>query len=234
MIHSPARLIQLCLIAAIGLAHASGLAVAGPASDPRDHSYAYITSGGSMTMSGDSKDIARARTFRESNGPLLWFREGGQEYIVRDADTLAQLEAIWKPSRELDAAEDKLDHQHDGLEHKLDQLDAKRDAIEARRDALADRESDLADRESDDSVRPAARAELAKQRRDLQQQRQALANEQRALDQPMKELRAQMDAIQRQLDALHQKQQLAAGKEETEVRALFRRAIAAGTAKPTR
>jgi prefoldin subunit 5 len=62
----------------------------------------------------------------------------------------------------------------------------------------------------------------------------ALAGELRALERPMKELRAQMEAIQRQLDALHQKQELASSKEETDVRALFRRAIAAGTAKPVR
>jgi hypothetical protein len=41
-----------------------------------------------------------------------------------------------------------------------------------------------------------------------------------------------MDAIQRQLDALHQKQRLASSKEDTEVRAVVRRAIAAGTARP--
>jgi hypothetical protein len=50
----------------------------------------------------------------------------------------------------------------------------------------------------------------------------------------MKELRTQMAAIQRQLDALQEKQKLASSKEELEVRALFRRAIAAGTAKPAR
>ena len=234
MMNSPVRLIELCLIAAVGLTHAPGLAAAGPAPDPRDHSYAYLANGGSITMSGDAKDIARARTLKQGSGPLLWFREGGQEYIVRDPDTLAQLEAVWKPGRELDAAEARLDRQHDGLDRKHDQLDARRDTLSSRRDSLADCESELADRESNDSVRPAARAELARQRRDLRQQQQALADEMRALEQPMQELRAQMDAIQRQLDALHQKQKLASGKEETEVRAVFRRAIAAGTARPAR
>ena len=50
----------------------------------------------------------------------------------------------------------------------------------------------------------------------------------------MKELRAQMDALRRQLDALHQQQKLASRKEEAEVRVVFRRAIAAGTARPVR
>jgi hypothetical protein len=234
MTNSPGRMIELCLIATLGLTHVSGPAVAGPAPDTRDHSYAYLTSGGNITMSGDTKDIARARRFKQGSGPLLWFREGGQEYIVRDPDTLAQLEAVWKPGRELDVAEAKLDRQHDSLDRKHDQLEAKHDALESRRDALADRESELAERESDDSARPAARAELARQRRELRQQQQALAGELRALEQPMTELRAQIDAIQRQLDALRQKQELASSKEETEVRAVFRRAIATGAAKPAR
>jgi hypothetical protein len=231
MTRSPVRLIELCLIAAVCLTRAPGLAAAEVASETRDHSYAYLRNGNEITMSGTSKDIARARSFKQGSGPLLWFREGGQEYVVRDPDTLAHLDAVWKPGRELDVAEEKLDRQSDSLDSKRDQLDAKRDQLESRRDALADRESDLSDRESEDSVSPAARAELAKQRRDLRQQQQALAGELRALERPMNELRAQIDAIQRQLDALHQKQQLASTKQETEVRAFFRRAIAAGTAK---
>ena len=234
MTRSPFRLIELCLLAAVGLTQAPGMAGAERASEMRDHSYAYLRNGGEITMSGSSKDIDRARSFRQGGGPMLWFREGGQEYIVRDPDTLAQLEAVWKPGRELDAAEEKLDRQNDSLDGKRDQLDAKREELESRRDDLAERESDLADRASEDSVSAATKAELAKQRRNLEQQRQALADEIRALERPMKELRSQMDAIQRQLDALHQKQKLAASKEETDARALFRRAIAAGTARPVR
>ena len=234
MTSSSVRVIELCLLAAVCLAQAPGMAAAEGTSETRDHSYAYLGAGGNITMSGSTRDITRARSFRQGSGPLLWFREGGQEYVVRDPDTLAQLDAVWKPGRELDLAEEKLDRQNDALDGKRDQLDTKRDELESRRDALSDRESDLADRASDDSVSPATRADLAKQRRNLQQQQQALAGELRALERPMKELRAQMDAIQRQLDVIHQKQKLASSKEEAEVRAFFRRAITAGTAKVVR
>jgi hypothetical protein len=235
MTNSPARLFQLCLVAALGLAHASSPARADitASKGKRDHSYAYLANGGSITMSGDVKDVARARSFRTS-GPLLWFREAGQEYIVQDPDTLAQLDVIWKPGRELDVAESRLDRQHDGLDRKHDQLDSKRDALEARRDRLSDRDSELADRASEDSHSASARAEIAKKRRELQQQRTALDAEIRALEQPMNELRTQMDAIQRQLDVLRQKQEAISSKEETEMWALLRRAITAGTAKPVK
>src|SRR4029079_14101313 len=151
MMRSPFRLIELCLIAAVGLTQAPGMAAAERAPETRDHSYAYVRNGGDITMSGSSWDIARARSFKQGSGPLLWFREGGQEYVVRDPDTLAQLEAVWKPGRELDAAEETLDRQNDSLDSKRDQLDARREELESRRDALADRESDLADRASEDS-----------------------------------------------------------------------------------
>ena len=232
MLNSPVRLFKLCLIAALGVTFASGLR----RPDLRRHArpqLRYLANGGNITMSGDAKDVARARSFKQTGGPLLLFREAGQEYIVRDPDTLAQLEAVWKPSRELDAAESKLDRQNDSLDRKHDQLDRKHDALESRRDTLADRESELAD-QSSDSASPTARAALAKQRRDLQQQREAITVELRALEQPMKELRAQIDAIRRQMDALRPKQELASSKEETEMRALLRRAIAAGTAKPAK
>lgn len=230
MMNRSVRWVGLCVVAAIGLGQASGEAVAGAGSETRD-AYAYIGNGGSITMSGDARDIAHARTFK-GGGPLLWFRDGGQEYIVRDPDTLAQLEAVWKPGRELDAAESKLDHQHDGLDHQHDQLDAKRDQLQSRRDDLADRDSELADRASDDAVKPAEKAEIAKQRRALAQQRDAIAGEIRALEPPMNDLRAQMAAIQHQLDALRDRQKAAEAKEAIEMRAVFRKAVASGAAKP--
>lgn len=222
------RLIELGIVVAVAVTHAPGRAAA----ETRDGSYAYIGNGGSITMSGDVKDVARAR--KQGSGPLLWFREAGQEYIVRDPDTLGQLEAVWKPGRELDTAEDQLDRQHDQLDAKHEQLDGKREQLESRRDALADRASELTDRASDDSASASARAEATKQRRELQQQQQALSDEMRGLESPMKELRTQMAAIQRQLDAVHQKQKAASSKEAAEVRAVFRRAITAGTAKPVK
>lgn len=234
MMRSSARLIELCLTAALGVAVASTPAPANPAPGQRDFSYAYVASGGSITMSGDAKDVARARRFQQGSGPLLWFRDGGQDYIVRDPDTLAQLDAVWKPGRELDRAEDKLDRQHDDLDARHDKLEAKRDALSDRRDALADRDAELADRASEDSLGASARDELARKRRELRQQRDKLEGEIHALEQPMAELRAQIDGLQRQLDALHAKQQAASAREDTEMRALLRRAITAGTAKPVR
>lgn len=219
-------LLRLCLVLAVG----SGVAAA---ESSRGFSYAYLRDGGSITMSGDSRDIEHVRSFKQGGTPVLWFRDGGQEYLVRDAGTLAALETVWKPGRELDAAEEALDRQSDGLDHKQDQLDGQREALDTRQEALDERESELADRESDDAS-AATRADVAKQRRELQQQRQVIAGERRKLDAPSRELRAQLEVIRRQLDVLHQKQKLASAKEDVEMRALLRRAVASGTAKPAK
>lgn len=195
-----------------------GLLAAPAAAEGRD-GYAYLSgNGSSITMSGDSRDVPRIRSLKQGNAPVLWFRDGGREYVVRDPDTLAQLDAIWKPSRKLDDAEAALDRKEEEIDRKRDQLDARRDQLESRREALADRAADL---DHDD-----------KQRRELQQQQQALGDEIRGLDAPMKDLRAQTAALRRQIDALRQEQKAASAKEQVELRALFRRAITAGTAKP--
>ena len=49
----------------------------------------------STTMSGSSGDVERARRHRRANERLLWFRYGGQEYVVRDAGVLRQVEELW-------------------------------------------------------------------------------------------------------------------------------------------
>jgi beta-lactamase regulating signal transducer with metallopeptidase domain len=43
--------------------------------------------------------IAHARQFKKPGEKLLWFRRDDHEYVVRDAATLAEIEAMWKPLR---------------------------------------------------------------------------------------------------------------------------------------
>jgi len=35
-----------------------------------------------------NKDIERARRFKQPGEQLLWFRDGGQDYVIRDPATL--------------------------------------------------------------------------------------------------------------------------------------------------
>ena len=67
MTSSSVRLIELCLLAAVCLAQAPGTAAAEGTSETRDHSYAYLGNGGNITMSGSTRDITRARSFRQGS-----------------------------------------------------------------------------------------------------------------------------------------------------------------------
>src|SRR5689334_22114372 len=55
----------------------------------------------SAMMSGSSDDVRRARAYRAGNAPLLYIREDGAAYVIRDPATLRRAEEIMRPQREL-------------------------------------------------------------------------------------------------------------------------------------
>jgi hypothetical protein len=239
MMHMRLRLIELGLLAALGVTQAPRLATAEPrppaaAPEERDVNYVYFHDADHTSMSGDTKDIERARRFQQGKQPVLWFRDGGQEYVIRDPDTLAQLDAIWKPVRETGDAQGKLGTQMGELGTQQGKIGSHQGLIGTRQGTLAIRESALDMRASSDALSPADKAELASQRRALRQQQRELGKEMRALAQPMKELGDQMAVLGRQMEVLGQKMEAASHKAMAETRAALRRAIASGLAKPVK
>ncbi|MEO7730036.1 MAG: hypothetical protein ABIY55_03620 [Kofleriaceae bacterium] len=238
MMHLRLRLIELGLLAALGLTQAPHVAAADPrppaTADERDLNYVYFRDADHTSMSGDTKDIERARKFQQGKQPVLWFRDSGQEYIVRDPDTLVQLDAIWKSVRETGDAQGKLGTQMGELGTQQGQIGSHQGLIGTRQGTLAIREAALDMRASNDALSPADKAELDKQRRALRQHQRDLDKEMRALEPPMKALGDQMAVLGRQMEALGQKMEAASHKAMAETRAMLRRAIAAGLAKPAR
>src|SRR4051812_32878980 len=45
----------------------------------------------SVTMSGSTDDVRRARSLRADSEALLYVRQGGSAYVIRDAATLAKV-----------------------------------------------------------------------------------------------------------------------------------------------
>ena len=224
------RLIELGVALALGVARVAA-ADPSPASD--DHTnYVYFHDEDHTSMSGSTKDIDHARRYQHGKEPVLWFRDGGQEYVVRDPDTLRQLDAIWKPIRDLGDAQGKLGTQQGGLGTQQGQLGAHQGLIASRQAALAVRESALDMRESNDALSPADRAALRDQRRALRDQQRALGKEMRELDRPMRELGQQMEVLGRQMEVLGKKMEIASHKADADMHALLRRTVATGLAKP--
>lgn len=91
-------------LALTGLAALSAAAVSlAPAVAAGDQtSYVLFSSGNeSVSMSGSTDDIGRARALRRGDEPLLYVRQDGAAYVIRDPATLAQARALFKPQEEL-------------------------------------------------------------------------------------------------------------------------------------
>ena len=66
-------------------------------------------------MSGSTGDYNRARALRAGNAPLLYVRQDGAAYVIRDAATLRRAEAIMAPQQELGRRQGELGRQQGAL-----------------------------------------------------------------------------------------------------------------------
>ena len=66
-----------------------------------DLEFVYLPDNGTTTMSSRTDDIARARHYQRGDEPLLWFRDGGREYVVRDRGVLREVVDLWDPVIEI-------------------------------------------------------------------------------------------------------------------------------------
>ncbi len=232
--------------------------VAVRAQDPESGDLNYVVlmagkDGERVHISGSTSDIARARSFRRGNEPLLWFRDRRGEFVVRDASVLAQVEAIWKPVGELGVRQGRLGGEQGKLGSKMGELGAKQGligaeqgligakqgALGAKQGALGAKQGALAAREWKASE--AQRAEIEKAHRDLERDMRALDGEMKALDarmrefeKPMRELGAEMEALGTQMEALGRQMEQEAARARAELRALLDRAVASGAAQPVK
>ena len=71
-------------------------------------SYMLVTGNGSSMMNGSSDDFRRVEALRAGNAPLLYVRENGVGYVIRDPAILSRAEAIMAPQRKLGAAQGEL------------------------------------------------------------------------------------------------------------------------------
>ena len=78
-------------------------------------SYVLMTADGSDMMSGTTDDIRRARALHTGNAPLLYVRENGIAYVIRDPATLRRADAIMQPQREMGKRQGELGRQQGAL-----------------------------------------------------------------------------------------------------------------------
>jgi beta-lactamase regulating signal transducer with metallopeptidase domain len=197
-----------------------------------------------IMMSGNMNDVAEAGRQRASAGePLLWFRRDGQEYVIRDRETIAAVEALSQPMRELGERQGALGHeqgklgdrqgkfgaQQGELGQQMSELAAKLNTINAQQMELAAKEMRASNSERELLERQ--HTEIDRQVRKINEQMEALSRRQEELGREQEGLGREQEKFGRQQEELGAQQEEAARRTERQLRELIERAIATGRAK---
>jgi beta-lactamase regulating signal transducer with metallopeptidase domain len=198
-----------------------------------------------MVWHASSKDHLRVSKLKRDGEPMLWFRRGGQEYVVRDRDVIAQAEAVWKPIGDLGKAQGHLGAKQGALGAQQGKRGSAMGALGAKQGELGSRQGELAIRQAELSLR-STRKELSEEERQaiekqhdeieaemekLGEEMEALGEQMEALAKPMEDLGKQMEPLARQMEELGRQMGEASKRAEAEMDALIDRALADGKAE---
>ena len=211
MILTAARVTKLRPTALATLAALSGFLLLISPTDVRaarsgDHaSYVLLDEGSqSTTMSGSTDDLDRARALRSGKEALLYARQDGRAYVIRDAATLRRAHSIFEPQRVLGSRQAE--------------LGARQAELGGRQAALGAEQARIG----------ALQASASPQRADeLGRQQDALGRRQDAFGRQQDELGRQQDALGREQDRLGR-------EAEAKFDTLLAEAIESGVAQPVR
>jgi hypothetical protein len=134
----------------------------------------------STMMSGSSDDVSRARAYRAGHAPLLYVREGGTAYVIRDAALLRRAQAIMEPQRQLGERQGELGRKQGELGSRQAALGAEQGRLGAlmanstpgQMASLAERQAALGEHQSSLG---AQQAELGDRQAELGRQQEHLA-----------------------------------------------------------
>jgi len=177
--------------------------VAAGAAQAGDHGSYVLMRGGTQrsVMSGSTDDLRRARALRAGREGLLYVRQGGAAYVIRDAETLRRAEEIFAPQQALGARQAE--------------LGSRQAALGSRQAALGGEQARLASWQANAS--PGRAEALARQQAELGGRQDALGRQQ--------------DALGREQDALGREQERLSRQADTRLRALVTEAIQRGVAQ---
>jgi bla regulator protein BlaR1 len=251
---APGSMAEASLLAPFAAARAALTGDLAPQDDERrqkgerELNFVFFVDDNHTTMSGSMRDIDRARRFKRPGEPVLWFRHGGREYVIRDRALLSQIEATWAPVNALGNEQGKLGAKQGDLGSLQGEIGAKQGEIGAaqgklgeRQGVLGDRQGRLAEQESRRMRSLSGRESFEHERRTLDQELRTLDEEMRFLDskmreleKPMRDLDDQMRALDREMELLDQRMQAEVKRAEAETSSGLERAIAGGIAEAVR
>jgi bla regulator protein BlaR1 len=154
-----------------------------------------------ISMSGSTDDVRRARSVRSAGEGLLYVRQGGSAYVIRDAATLRKAQALFEPQTALGARQSELGSRQTALGQQQSRLGAEQAKIGLRQVGNSPRDAEA----------------LARQQEDLGRQQDMLGRQQ--------------DALGRQQDTLGREQDRLSRIAEDQLHILFGDAIRSGLAQ---
>lgn len=190
-------------------------------SDRPDQDAYVLIEDGEALMHGSTEDLARARRLAGNTGALLWFRNGGKSYVVRDPATLQRIRVLYAPVSQLGEAQGALGERQGRLGEQQAALGTQMATVAARDAAAAVAQARASLTRDTAAARPATsttqQADAARQR-STQQQIEALATQQQALAAQQADLATQQAA--------------ASARADDQARHVMREAIRNGLASP--
>jgi hypothetical protein len=165
-------------------------------------SYVLLSPGSrSSTMSGSMEDLRRARSLRTGTEALLYVRQSGAAYVIRDSATLRRAQSIFEPQQALGARQAELGARQAALGQRQARLGAQQARLGAQQAGAS----------------PGRAGELGRQQDALGRQQDALGQQQ--------------DALGRRQDALGREQDRLGRLADAQLRALVSEAIRSGLAR---
>lgn len=212
-----------------------------------DLNFVYFSGENDQTsMSGSRGDMTRARSFRRSNERLLWFRQDGEEYIVRDPRVLREVEELWEPVSRIGSKQGEIGTKQGVIGTEQGKFGAKQGEVGARQGIVGARQGVVAAQLGLLAAREAQGLSTA-DRREIERQRETLTRDMRALDREMEELGREMRALTpprglnsemselgRQMSVLGEQMGVASRRAQTGMRELTERAVRSGAAEIAR
>lgn len=191
-----------------------------------DDSYILIRSekgtedGISVVMSGSTDDIDKVKRLRRGGEAVLWVRQNGKEYVIRDAATLARVEALFEPMHKLGEEQSKLGDRQAALGEK--------------QAALGGQQAELGGRQAEIAGQLTNRAVSGKSTDDLESKLEDLSTRQAELGQKQAELGSQQAALGEEQSKLGRRQEELSRKAESQLKVMMNDAIARGIAQEVR
>ncbi|MBL8256082.1 MAG: hypothetical protein JNJ62_05735 [Pseudoxanthomonas mexicana] len=187
--------------------------------DSRGGDAYVLIDGADVTMAGHRDDIRTAQRLQQGNAPVLWVRQQGKQYVVRDAATMQQMKAAHAPVQALGEQQGKLGEQQGALGERQGDLGMKQGDLGMKMAAIGVERASA-------SMRGNNTDEAASERR-----MKALADQQETLARQQDVLARQQEPLARQQEALARKQMAATDKLQRDVDRLLGDAIRTGKAQ---